>query len=170
MRQVVAAISTLALLVTIGSAAAAPSNLDTARIDELTGLKGKLDEKEQVYKVSAPRSDLKVISRTVRITPPMGLTSWAAFAGARSHTIVMGDMATIQRRLPELHDVPTLLVWAPEDNVFPIEYANRLKELLPRAEGPLLFDRAGHFLQDDRGPEIVAAVVPFLQRSAGNRP
>ena len=92
MRQVVAAISTLALLVTIASAAAAPSNLDTARIDELTGLKGKLDEQEQVYKVSAPRSDLKVISRTVRITPPMGLTSWAAFAGARSHTIVMGDM------------------------------------------------------------------------------
>ena len=80
------------------------------------------------------------------------------------------DMATIQRRLPELHDVPTLLVWAPEDNVFPIEYANRLKELLPRAEGPLLFDRAGHFLQDDRGPEIVAASIPFLQRSGGTRP
>jgi uncharacterized protein DUF1259 len=68
------------------------ASLDTARIDKLTGLKGKLDEKEQVYKVSAPRSDLQVLSRTVRITPPMGLTSWAAFKRAGKQTMVMGDM------------------------------------------------------------------------------
>ena len=36
--------------------------------------------------------------------------------------------------------------------MFPIEYANRLKELLPHAEGPKTYDRAAHFLQDDRGP------------------
>jgi hypothetical protein len=70
----------------------ATGSLDTAQIDKLTGLKGKLDEKEQVYKVSAPRSDLKVLSRTVRITPPMGLTSWAAFKRAGNQTIVMGDI------------------------------------------------------------------------------
>jgi len=45
-----------------------------------------------------------------------------------------------------------------------------LKELLPQAEGPLFFDRAGHFLQDDRGPEIVGAIVPFLERTVGGRP
>ena len=32
-------------------------SLDTARIEKLTGLKGKLDEKEGVFKVSAPRAD-----------------------------------------------------------------------------------------------------------------
>jgi len=68
------------------------ASLDTAQIDKLTGLKGKHDEKEQVYKVSAPRSDLQVLSRTVRITPPMGLTSWAAFKKAGKQTMVMGDM------------------------------------------------------------------------------
>jgi hypothetical protein len=68
------------------------TSLDTAQIDKLTGLKGKLDEKEQVYKVSSPRSDLKVLSRTVRITPPMGLTSWAAFKRVGNQTMVMGDM------------------------------------------------------------------------------
>ena len=68
------------------------ASLDTAQIDKLTGLKGKLDEKEQVYKVSAPRSDLQVLSRTVRITPPMGLTSWAAFKQAGEQMMVMGDM------------------------------------------------------------------------------
>jgi pimeloyl-ACP methyl ester carboxylesterase len=71
----------------------------------------------------------------------------------------------IERRLPELGNVPTLLLWAPEDNVFTIEYATRLKELLPHAEGPILFDHAAHFLQDDRGPDLVAATVPFLKRT-----
>ncbi|MBI5966402.1 MAG: alpha/beta fold hydrolase [Deltaproteobacteria bacterium] len=75
------------------------------------------------------------------------------------------DMQAIERRLPELVKVPTLLLWAPEDNVFPIEYANRLKELLPHAEGPILFDRAAHFLQDDRGSDLARAIVEFLKRN-----
>ena len=79
------------------------------------------------------------------------------------------DMDMIQRRLPELAKVPTLLLWAPEDAVFPIEYANRLKELLPHAEGPVLFERAAHFLQDDRGLDLVAAIIPFLNRTVGSR-
>jgi len=77
------------------------------------------------------------------------------------------DMLNIERRLPELADVPTLLLWAPEDNVFPIEYANRLKELLPHAEGPITFDKAMHFLQDDRGPDLARAIVEFLDRTVG---
>lgn len=74
------------------------------------------------------------------------------------------DMHHIEKRLPELSRTPTLLLWAPGDNVFPIEYANRLKELLPHAEGPLTFDKAAHFLQDDRGPDLVKAIVEFLDR------
>lgn len=74
------------------------------------------------------------------------------------------DMRAIQNRLGELADIPTLLLWAPEDVVFPIEYANRLKELLPHAEGPVEFDNAAHFLQDDRGPDLAKAIVEFLDR------
>ena len=66
--------------------------LDQARIEQLTGAKGKLDEKAGVFKVSAPRSDLKVSSGGVHITPPMGLTSWAAFTRSGAHTAVMGDI------------------------------------------------------------------------------
>lgn len=65
---------------------------DTARIETLTGAKGKMDEKEGVFKVSAPRSDLDVRVAGVRLTPPMGLTSWAAFRRIGAHTVVMGDM------------------------------------------------------------------------------
>ncbi len=75
------------------------------------------------------------------------------------------DIQAIERRLPELAKVPIALLWAPEDNVFPIEYANRLKELLPHAEGPVLFDKAAHFLQDDRGPDLARATVEFLNRT-----
>ncbi len=80
-----------------------------------------------------------------------------------------GDMQAIERRLAELEAVPTLLLWAPEDVVFPIEHANRLKELMPWAEGPILFDNAAHFLPDDRGPEVARAVVEFLDRHRGDR-
>jgi pimeloyl-ACP methyl ester carboxylesterase len=78
-------------------------------------------------------------------------------------------MKMIEGRLGELAAVPVQLLWAPEDVVFPIEYAHRLKELLPQAEGPALFERAGHFLQDDRGPDIAEAVVDFLDRAVGSK-
>jgi pimeloyl-ACP methyl ester carboxylesterase len=77
------------------------------------------------------------------------------------------DMLAIERRLPELANVPILLLWAPGDNVFTIEYANRLKEVLPHAQGPITFDKAAHFLQDDRGPDIARAIVEFLDRTVG---
>ena len=46
----------VAALLWSGVVAAAPA-LDTAQIEQLTGAKGKLDEKEGVFKVSVPRSD-----------------------------------------------------------------------------------------------------------------
>jgi len=64
-------------------AAAAPKNgLDTARIEEATGLKGKWNEKEGVFKVEMPRSDLAVNAAGTKMAPPLGLTAWAAFTKA----------------------------------------------------------------------------------------
>jgi uncharacterized protein DUF1259 len=89
-------------LIALASVSAAPATraakpkLDTARIEALTGAKGKLDEKEGVFKVSAPRSDLEVSAAGVRMTPPMGLTSWAAFQRVGAHTVVMGDMVLLE--------------------------------------------------------------------------
>jgi hypothetical protein len=71
--------------------------LDTAQIERLTGAKGKLDPSEPgVFKVSVPRSDLTVTAAGVRLTPPMGLTSWAAFKRAGDHTVVMGDTVMLE--------------------------------------------------------------------------
>ena len=72
--------------------AAAKNGLDTARIEQLTGLKGKWNEKEGVFKVEMPRSDLAVTAAGSKVTVPLGLTAWAAFTKAGAHTVVMGDM------------------------------------------------------------------------------
>ena len=68
------------------------ATLNTAKIEELIGLKGKLDEKEGAFKVSYPRSDIAPTAAGVKLTPPLGLTAWASFTGGGAHTMVMGDM------------------------------------------------------------------------------
>src|SRR5712672_2379467 len=74
--------------VTTASALAAR---DTAKIDSLTGLKGKLNEKEGVYKVTFPRNDVKVVVDGWTMPPFMGLGTWAAFKETKSGAMVMGD-------------------------------------------------------------------------------
>src|SRR6266550_9593175 len=70
---------------------AAGEKLDTARIDELTGLKGKMNEKEGVYKVTFPRGDVKVTVTGWEMPPFMGLGTWAAFQGSDDKAMMMGD-------------------------------------------------------------------------------
>src|SRR5215216_5231284 len=84
-------LTAIVAVLVIASNAGAQDRLDTARIEQLAGAKGKLDEKEQVFKVSVPRGDLKVTTAGVKMTPPLGLTSWAAFKKVGGHTAVMGD-------------------------------------------------------------------------------
>ncbi len=62
------------------------------KIEQLTGAKGKFNEKEDVFKVSFPRSDIAVSAAGAKLTPPMGLTAWAAFKMMDEHTMMMGDM------------------------------------------------------------------------------
>src|SRR5881398_2627382 len=88
MKQIFA--TALALIAFVYAAAAA--DLNTARIDELTGLKGKMNEKEGVYKVTFPRNDVKVAVDGWTMPPFMGLGTWAAFTkGAHTEAMVMGD-------------------------------------------------------------------------------
>jgi hypothetical protein len=55
-----------------------------------------LNEAEGVFKVSVPRTDLSISVAGVKLTPPMGLTSWAAFKRVGNHTLVMGDMVMLE--------------------------------------------------------------------------
>src|SRR5438067_2463992 len=97
-RNLFCAVVVVALLMisAASSSRAADAKLDTAKIEQLTGAKGKMNDKEGVFKVSMPRSDLSVTAGGVKITPPMGLTCWAAFKPMGDHVMVMGDQVLLE--------------------------------------------------------------------------
>lgn len=81
----------IALTVAVALTAATGANLDTARIDGLTGLKGKLNKEEGVYRVSFARDEVKVSVSGWTMPPFTGLGTWAAFKVSNEHAMVMGD-------------------------------------------------------------------------------
>jgi len=75
----------------------AQDNLDGARIEAITGLKGAMNEAEGVFKVTSPRNDVKVNVDERSMPPFMGLTSWAAFQrGKKQDLMVMGDLVLFE--------------------------------------------------------------------------
>src|SRR6266851_2697698 len=73
------------------SVLAATGGIDGAKIDQITGLKGKLNEKEGAYKVSFPRADVPVTVDGWKMPPFMGLGTWASFTKTKNGAMVMGD-------------------------------------------------------------------------------
>jgi rhodanese-related sulfurtransferase len=90
----------LRVLVVIAAAVsrhAVSASLDTNQIERLTGLKGKWNAEESVFKVTSPRTDVKVSVDQWTMPPFMGLTSWAAFkSGMKENAMVMGDLVLFQ--------------------------------------------------------------------------
>jgi hypothetical protein len=82
-------IKTTVLLGIVSSAFAA--DIGAARIDQITGLKGKMNEKEGAYKVTFPRNDVKIVVDGWTMPPFMGLGTWAAFTPTKDGAMVMGD-------------------------------------------------------------------------------
>ncbi len=81
----------------LSAAWAAAPKIDTSKIEEITGLKGKLNEKEATFKISQPRTDVKIAVDGWTMPPFMGLTTWAAFTkGKKKELMVMGDLVLFQ--------------------------------------------------------------------------
>ena len=78
------------------SVAAAGAKLDTGKIEQITGMKGTYNEKENVFKVSMPRPDVQVSVDGWKMPPFMGLGPWAAFTPHHAGAMVMGDMVLFQ--------------------------------------------------------------------------
>ena len=71
--------------------------LDGAKIEQLTSLKGTMNDAEGVFKVTKSRDDVKVSVDGWQMPPFMGLTSWAAFTeGKKAPAMVMGDLVLMQ--------------------------------------------------------------------------
>ena len=81
-----------ALCAVIVDLATAAPPFDTTKIDQITGLKGKFNEKEGVYRATFPRADVPVAVDGWKMPPFMGLGTWAAFTkGSHTEAMVMGD-------------------------------------------------------------------------------
>ena len=79
------------------SLASRAAELDTAKIEQLTGVKGSLNREEAVFKVSSPRKDIPVTVDGWKMPPFMGLTSWAAFtSGGKQEAMTMGDIVLFE--------------------------------------------------------------------------
>ena len=71
--------------------------LDTNAVERITGFKGSWNEKESVFKITSPRTDVKISVDGWQMPPFMGLASWAAFTGdMEDHIMVMGDTVLFQ--------------------------------------------------------------------------
>jgi hypothetical protein len=81
------------------AAFAADTSLDTSRIEQLSGLKGTLNQKEGVFKVTFARKDIQATVAGVRMIPDLGLSAWAAFTRAGDHTMVMGDIVLLENEV-----------------------------------------------------------------------
>jgi hypothetical protein len=89
----VIAAATVVLVLPRPGFAQTPAGLDTAAIEQITGLKGQLIAEENVSKVTKPRTDVKIQVDGWIMPPFMGLGSWAAFTPSvgGDHVMMMGD-------------------------------------------------------------------------------
>lgn len=91
------AVSMVGIVVLFATARAQAQALDHQQIESITGLKGSYSQEERVFKVSRPRTDVKVSVDATSMPPFMGLTSWAAFTAAKhAQAMVMGDLVLFE--------------------------------------------------------------------------
>ena len=85
-------LSIIAFILLFATPSLAQAPLDTAKIEQVFGIKGTLIPGENVFKITKARSDVKVQVDGQVLPPFMGLGSWAAFTpAAHGGTMVMGD-------------------------------------------------------------------------------
>ena len=66
-------------------------------------------------------------------------------------------LAAVERKLPELHDRPALILWPTRDQAFGAVERRRWETLFPNHRTVLL-EGAGHYMQEDAPAEIVVAI------------
>lgn len=66
-------------------------------VEKVLGRKGTVQD--DVFKITFPRSDLKVKVGEVSIEPGLALTSWVAFKQIGSRSMIMGDLVLLQEEV-----------------------------------------------------------------------
>jgi haloalkane dehalogenase len=107
------------------------------------------DEIAAAYDAPFPSVAAKAGARAFPAILPLSPDAPGAEAGRRTLEALRED-----RR-------PTLMLWGAHDPVLPPAVGERFAAAIGR-EPPRVISDAGHFLQEDRGPEIGAILVDWL--------
>jgi hypothetical protein len=88
-------VSVFFLLVLPSAVAADRYSLDAGQIGRAAGVNA-VAAKDGVIRIAWPRDDVRVTVDGMDLPPPVGLTSWAAFAPAEHGAMLMGDMVVFE--------------------------------------------------------------------------
>src|SRR5213595_967915 len=102
-----------------------PSAADWKPVEQALGKAGSMQPGD-VYKVSLPRSDLKVTVGGVELKPALALGSWVAFKKAGDMTTVMGDLVLTE------DEVTPVMTKLEEGGVEPTAVHNHVLHESPR--------------------------------------
>src|SRR5881394_166990 len=99
--------------------------MDWKSVEQALGKAGSMQPGD-VYKVSLPRSDLKVIVSGVELKPALALGSWVAFKKTGEMTMVMGDLVLTE------DEVTAVMTKLEEGGVDPTALHNHVLHESPR--------------------------------------
>src|SRR5712664_3246071 len=102
-----------------------PAATDWKAVEQALGKAGSMQPGD-VYKVSLPRSDLKVTVNGVQLKPALALGSWVAFKNAGDMTTVMGDLVLTE------DEVTPVMTKLEEGGVEPTALHNHVLHESPR--------------------------------------
>src|SRR6266446_9340272 len=136
---------------------------DWKPVEQALGKAGSMQPGD-VYKVSMPRSDLKVTVAGVELKPALALGSWVAFKKAGNMTMVMGDLVLTE------DEVTQVMTKLEEGGVEPTALHNHVLH-----ESPRVMYMHIHAMGD--GVKIAKAIhdalalskTPFAAPAAGNQ-
>jgi hypothetical protein len=102
-----------------------PAATDWKSVEQALGKAGSVQPGD-VYKVSLPRSDLKVTVSGLELKPALALGSWVAFKKAGDMTMVMGDLVLTE------DEVTAVMTKLEEGGVEPTAFHNHVLHESPR--------------------------------------
>jgi haloalkane dehalogenase len=112
------------------------------------------DEVIAGYEAPFPNAASKAGARAFPLILPLSPDAPGAEAGQRVLDALRGD------------ERPNLVLWADSDPVLPLETGERFAQALGTGIDHVVAD-AGHFLQEDSGPEVGRLIAEWLTSAAG---
>lgn len=76
------------------------AQIDSIALNNVFGKKGTVSGK--VYKISYPRSDLKVKIGNFNVAPGLALGTWVGIISMDGHAMMMGDLAVLDSEVPKV--------------------------------------------------------------------